>query len=250
MRKYGLIGESLEHSFSPMYFARKFQAENISDADYQAYPLAHLEGFRQWFQESGLSGANVTIPYKEAILAHLDRLSPEAASIGAVNCIALEGNELVGYNTDADGFARAVVPFIENKFERALILGTGGASKAIAYALSSWGMDVIFATRQPQQSNHLSYDALNAANMSFFPLIVNCTSLGTWPNTDQCPDIPFEGLTPQHFCVDLVYNPPVTRFMRNAQQYGAMVMNGQKMLEIQAELSWQIWQQTASSVAS
>lgn len=241
MRKFGLIGKSLEHSFSPDYFASKFSHENILDAEYKAYPLKDLEFFRKWFFESGLLGVNVTIPYKSEILSHLDRIHPVATAIGAVNCVALQGELLVGYNTDAEGFTRSIVPFIENKFERALVLGKGGASKAVAYGLSLWGMDVFFATREPQGDKDLAYDALNLANMNFFPLIVNCTPLGTYPNVEQCPDIPYDGLSEGHFCVDLVYNPPLTLFMQKAQQRGALVMNGQKMLEIQAELSWQIW---------
>ena len=244
MRKYGLIGRTLEHSFSPAYFEAKFNREGIFDAQYRAYPMEDIAGFRSWMLDSGLLGVNVTIPYKTAIMAQLDRIHPDAQAIGAVNCVAKEGDQLVGYNTDAEGFARSIVPFIENKFERALILGKGGASKAVAHALTGWGMDVFFATRDPQHPKDLGYDALNASTISFFPLIVNCTPLGTFPQTDQCPDLPYEGIHAGHFCVDLVYNPPVTLFMQKAQQNGALVMNGLKMLEIQADLSWQIWQRT------
>lgn len=244
MRKYGLIGRSLEHTFSPAYFEAKFNREGIHDAEYKAYPIENLGNFPHWMKDSGLMGFNVTIPYKTEILSHLDRIHPDALAIGAVNCVSKEGDEWVGYNTDAEGFARSIVPFIENKFERALILGKGGSSKAIAHALTGWGMQVFFATRDPLEANDLGYHTLNASNISFFPLIVNCTPLGMFPHTDEYPDLPYEGIHEGHFCVDLVYNPSLTMFMQKAQQNGALVMNGLKMLEIQADLSWQIWQRT------
>jgi shikimate dehydrogenase len=241
MNKFGLIGYPLSHSFSPDYFKSKFEQHQILDCTYESYPLDNLTGFRAWFFENNLLGVNVTIPFKERILEHLDRLDQVAESVGAVNCVALQNDELVGFNTDVEGFARSIVPFVENKFERALLIGTGGASKAVAFALKRWGMDVYFLSRQPSLPNHLAYTDLTKDNIAYFPLIINCSPLGTYPDIMQCPEIPYEALSSHHFLYDLIYNPELTMFMKRGQEHGALVMNGLKMLQLQADLSWDIW---------
>ena len=241
MRKFGLIGLPLTHSFSPDYFKTKFESLHVQDAVYQAYPLPNLNEFRSWFMAQELVGVNVTAPYKLEILPFLDALDPAAAAVGSVNCIARENTQLVGYNTDVEGFARSIVPFVENKFDRALIIGTGGASKAAAHALQAWGMSVFFLTRTPHASNHLSYSELSEQNIGFFPLIINCSPIGTYPDVDACPDLPYQALTPSHFLYDMVYNPAQSLFLKRGQIQGALTMNGLKMLQIQADLSWEIW---------
>ncbi len=241
MRKFGLIGLPLTHSFSPDYFKTKFESLNVQDAIYEAYPLPNLNDFRVWFKDQELLGINVTAPYKVDIIPFLDQLDPVAAEVNSVNCIALENDQLVGYNTDVEGFARSIVPFVENKFDRALIIGTGGASKAAAHALQRWGMSVFFLTRTPNASNHLSYDALSDQNIGFFPLIINCSPIGTHPNIQECPDLPYHALTASHFLYDMVYNPAQSLFLKQGQLRGAHTMNGLKMLQIQADLSWDIW---------
>jgi shikimate dehydrogenase len=241
MSKFGLIGRSLSHSFSPSYFAQKFERENRIDDAYLAYEMDNLENFKQWFLSNELAGVNVTFPYKEEIIKHLDRLDGDAQAIGAVNCIANQGGELVGYNTDAPAFAKSIAPFLENKFERALIMGTGGAAKAVEHALKRWSMPVFYLTRQPREANHLASTDLTGANLPFFKLIINCTPVGTYPNVNEAPELPYESIDASFLLYDLVYNPPMTLFLNRGKARGAQVMNGAKMLELQAEMSWTIW---------
>lgn len=244
MRIFGLIGYPLSHSFSERYFAEKFERQQISDAVYRNFELADITGIHAIIQSNPeLVGLNVTIPHKQTIIPFLTELSSEANEIGAVNCIRIKGEQLIGHNTDAYGFEMSIKPFIENNYERALILGTGGASKAIAYVLKKWGIQFFHVTRNPHAPNHISYSELNAESIRHFPLIVNTTPLGTSPDILTKPDLPYSALTPAHFCYDLVYNPAQTAFMTAAAAQGAKVMNGLKMLELQAEKSWQIWNQ-------
>ncbi|MEO0404853.1 MAG: shikimate dehydrogenase [Bacteroidota bacterium] len=241
MRKFGLIGASLEHSFSKKYFTEKFQKEGIIDCQYDLYELNPETNFREWLLNSGLEGVNVTIPYKEKVMDHLDQISDSAREIGAVNTIHIDNGSLKGHNTDALGFAKSIKPFFASHHERAMILGTGGASKAIKYVLDQLGVRCLRVSRAGSGMNQVAYEELHSEGMRFWPMIVNCTPLGTFPNVEECPNIPYEGITSQHFCVDLVYNPAETEFMKRSKAKGATVMNGLDMLIHQAEGAWKIW---------
>lgn len=241
MRKYGLIGKNISYSFSRGYFQEKFQREHIS-ASYENFDLSDLSQFPEMLRNNPeLAGLNVTIPYKEDICAFLDHMDPVAAKIGAVNTIHIsKEGELKGYNTDHIGFREAIRPFLLPADKKALILGTGGASKAIDYALGELGIEVKFVSRTSSE-NVLSYEELELNHLETHQVIVNCTPLGTTPNTSEYPPIPVQFVGSQHLVFDLIYNPPLTRFLSMARQQGARVSNGQKMLEFQAESAWKIW---------
>lgn len=241
MRNFGLLGRSLAHSFSKKYFEAKFSSEKITDAKYHLFEKDNLEGIAHWLKESTLRGLNVTIPYKEEILPFLDKCSPEALQIGAVNCISIESGLLIGHNTDAYGFEMSIRPFLENKYERALILGTGGASKAVAFTLKKWNIPFWFVTRNPSENNHFAWSDLNEEMMPHFKLIINCTPLGTFPEVSHYPELPYSSITANHFLYDLIYNPEETLFLQKGREKGAHTMNGLPMLRLQAEKSWAIW---------
>jgi shikimate dehydrogenase len=242
MRTYGLIGFPLSHSFSQTYFTHKFEQLKIANAQYKNFPLHHISELSDLLRnESGLSGFNVTIPYKEAIMHYLHEVDDLAQNVGAVNCVKISNQKLIGYNTDVFGFEMSIKPFLENKYERALILGTGGASKAVAFVLSKWNIPFHYATRMPMAENHIAYQDLSADNIKFFQLIINCTPLGTAPNVLEHPPLPYHALTEKHFLYDLIYNPAQTEFLKKGAEQGAHTMNGLKMLELQAERSWEIW---------
>lgn len=241
MKTYGLVGRNIEYSFSRNYFKNKFEKENIS-AVYRNFDLDNIQKFPDEIKKyRELSGLNVTIPYKEQIIPFLDRLDPVAREIGAVNTIRFEGDgSLTGYNTDQFGFTESLLPFLQPHHRHALILGTGGASKAIAYALKKLKIAFSFVSRKPGK-DQLSYKGLSEKELQKFTLIINSTPLGTHPNTEEFPPVPVEHLGPQHLIFDLVYNPPVTRLMQLALEKGAIVLNGEAMLVLQAEKSWEIW---------
>jgi shikimate dehydrogenase len=241
MRTFGLIGKQLGHSFSRKYFTEKFQLEGI-DAAYHNFELGDISQLRSFLSKHPhLEGFNVTIPYKEKIIPFLDHVEQDAASIGAVNTVKISNGIFTGYNSDVHGFRESLKPFLAHGMEYALVLGTGGASKAVASVLRKLGITVSFATRNPKAENHLAYTELNEYAMRTFKLIINTTPLGTWPETDEKPPIPYQHITNQHFLYDLVYNPPVTAFMREATQRGAGTTGGLTMLKLQAEKSWEIW---------
>jgi shikimate dehydrogenase len=244
MHNYGLIGKSLKHSFSEGYFAKKFADLGLNDFSYKNYEIDTLEALKDLISANHLLGLNITIPYKEEVLTLLDSIDPQAKQIGAVNCIAIRENKLFGYNTDVYGFSQSIKPFLDNRHERALILGTGGASKAVAFALKQIGVEVFFVSTKPNPSNPntFGYADLNAAIFNAFKLIVNCSPLGTFPAIDEAPALPYEFLTADHFVYDLVYNPAETKLLRLAKEKGCMTMNGYSMLQLQAEKSWEIWQ--------
>ena len=240
MDKYGLVGKDISYSFSRDYFKNKFEKEQIT-ASYQNFDLPSLSNFREVItKEAQLKGLNVTIPYKEAILPFLDQIDEQAANIGAVNTIQIKNRRLVGYNTDCFGFMKSLFPLLEKQHTDALILGTGGASKAICYALKSLGIDYTFVSRNPSKGN-LSYTEVTQEVLQKNFLIINCTPLGTYPNLDEAPAIPYDFLDHRHLLFDLVYNPPLSTFLANGKVRGSKLCNGQKMLEYQAERSWQIW---------
>lgn len=241
MKQYGLIGKSLSHSFSKNYFEQKFEKEEITDANYSLFELAELKDFQRLLERENLSGLNVTIPYKEAIIPYLSELDEEAKAIGAVNTIQFTKSGLKGYNTDVIGFRNSIKPFLENIHTRALILGTGGASKAVAYALEQLGIKILYVSRTPKGENQINYEDVNQYVMKHHLLIINTTPIGTFPNIGEAPEIPYEYLTHQHFLYDLVYNPAETEFLKHAKTAGAIAVNGEQMLKIQAEEAWEIW---------
>ncbi len=240
---FGLIGKSLEHSFSKSYFETKFKSLHLNDHTYTNFPLNDIQDFLPFIKTNlQLNGFNVTIPYKESIILFLNELSEEAKEIGAVNCIKINDGKLIGYNTDVYGFSQSIKPFLDANHERALILGTGGASKAVAFALKKIGVEICFVSSlQKQKPNTFHYSEINSAVMNAFKCIVNTTPLGTFPNIDECPNIPYEFISPEHLIYDLVYNPEQTLFLKKAKEHGAIIVNGLSMLQLQAEKSWEIW---------
>ena len=277
---YALIGKTLTHSFSKKYFEKKFSDLGLADHAYLNFELENIEDLKKVIADHpNLKGFNVTIPYKESIIPFLDELSAEAKSIGAVNCVKVEGcasrnspNDVIlsgvegasepnskkstllggrtsaefsvtlkGHNTDVFGFASSVKPFLEPHHNKALILGTGGSSKAVAYALKNIGVEVYFVSSTKKQENIFSYDQLNEHMFNAFKLIINTTPLGMFPNVNDCPDIPYQFIGKQHLCYDLIYNPEATLFLQKSKEQGATTINGLSMLQLQAEKSWEIW---------
>lgn len=241
MRVFGLIGNPLTHSFSKKYFTQKFEQENITDCRYELYPLATIEELPALLQqEPALEGINVTIPYKEQVLAYLDEQSPAVQQIKACNCIHITDGKLVGHNTDVLGFQRSLQQQLQSHHTKALILGTGGAAKAVAFALEQLQLVYQYVSRRPGD-NTIVYEGLSPELMQSHTLIINTTPLGTYPDTEESPPIPYTLLTERHHLYDLVYNPAVTLFLRKGKEQGAQVQNGADMLVIQAEESWKIW---------
>lgn len=243
MRTYGLIGRSLSHSFSKNYFEKKFTTLGLNDCQYLNFEIGEAALLKHICSENpDLCGLNVTIPYKEEIIVHLDELNSEAREIGAVNCIKVQNGTLSGYNTDAYGFSQSIKPFLDHHHQRALVLGSGGASKAIVYSLKKLGVDVYTVTTQKKTHQKMfHYNELNSFVMDAFKLVVNCTPLGTYPHTEDCPALPYEHFTPLHLAYDLVYNPAQTLFLKKAAEKGAITVNGLSMLQLQADKSWEIW---------
>ena len=246
MNKFGLIGFPLTHSFSKKYYDAKMEREQITGVDYQLYPIPNIPAFPLLLaDEPQLMGVNVTIPYKVAVMGYLNHLSPEASAIGAVNCIRIERPDggtpiLTGYNTDVYGFVESLKPLLRAEHQRALVLGNGGAAKAVIYALSQLGIHHTVVSRSPAPGQ-FSYDQLDAATMASHLLIVNTTPLGTYPAISGCPNIPYEHIEKGHLLYDLVYNPEETEFLRRGKANGASIKNGLEMLELQAERNWEIW---------
>jgi shikimate dehydrogenase len=242
MRRYGLIGYPLSHSFSEKYFSEKFRRENITDAAYQLYPIEQVSEITGLIENiPNLCGLNVTIPHKEKVMRFLDEIDEEALAVGAVNCVHIKDGKAKGYNTDVYGFRMSIKPFLENKFERALVLGTGGASKAVTHVLRSWNIPYYLVSRTKSTGHVFSWDEVNEDVIRHFKLIINATPLGMFPKIIDAPPLPFEAIGKEHFLYDLVYNPEETRFMAEGKSRGAVVMNGMKMLEWQAIRSWEIW---------
>ncbi len=245
-RKFGLIGYPLGHSFSKGYFNEKFRKEQIRECEYNNYPIEKIDAILTVIEENpGLIGLNVTIPFKESVLQYMDTLDDIAKGVGAVNTIKIERNDsrvlLHGYNTDAYGFYHSIKPHLKQYHKSALILGTGGASKAVSYAFDQLNIDHCFVSRTPKKSSHLSYIDLCEKVISNFSIIVNASPLGMYPYKEKKPDIPYEHITSKHVLYDLIYNPEKTSFLREGEKGGAVIINGLEMLHLQAERSWQIW---------
>ena len=239
MKTYGLIGEKLDYSFSKTFFDDYFNKNSV-DAAFINLEIPTIDSITEVFKKD-ISGLTVTIPYKETIIPFLDEITFEAKEIGAVNVVQFKDGKRIGHNSDAYGFKQSIKPFLTNLHERALILGTGGASKAVAHVFKSIGIDVIFCSRNPSGPKEFSYDLLNEHMVNACKVIVNCTPIGTFPNVDESIDFPFQFLTKDHLVVDLIYNPAKTKFLQKAEEGGATILNGESMLKEQALKAWEIW---------
>ena len=241
MRTYGLVGETLGYSFSKQYFADKFKREHISNAQYLNFELPQIADVRDLpTQYEHLSGFNVTIPFKEAILPYLTEIENSAQQIGAVNTVKISNGTWTGYNTDAYGFEESIKPNLQKHHNKALILGTGGAGKAIKFVLNKLGIAYAEVSRTPTQ-NQLSYPQAAEALKSHF-ILINTTPLGTHPSINEMPPLPLQHIGNKHLVFDLIYNPNETKLLKSCRQKGAIIQNGLEMLKLQAEKAWQIWQ--------
>ena len=239
-RKFGLIGKNIDYSFSKKYFSEKFKKENL-DCTYSNFDIENISLIESILQKNGISGYNVTIPYKQEIIKFLDEIDEVAKAIGAVNTIKKIDNKNIGFNTDCIGFERSLIPLIENKKpDSALILGGGGASKAVKYVLKKIKINYSTVSRKEGKSEFI-YENLNDVIINRFKMIINCSPVGTFPNINKCPNIPYKHLTKEHILYDLVYNPIESLFLRRGRELGCKTKNGLEMLEIQANESWRIW---------
>jgi len=241
MKSYGLIGNPLTHSFSKTYFTEKFSAQGLADYQYQNFELASINELANLLKSgANLQGLNVTIPYKEAVLPFLDFEDEAVKRIGACNCIKLNNGKLTGYNTDVVGFQQSLQPVLKPHHAAALVLGSGGASKAVQAALTNLGIGYLIVSRKASKRG-ISYSDLGEREIKTHSLIINTTPLGMHPNTQKSPDIPYRFLTQDHLLFDLIYNPATTEFLAKGAEYGAKTFNGHQMLVLQAEESWAIW---------
>ena len=247
MKTYGLIGHRLGHSFSRNFFSEKFTRENLPDHEYRNFELDSIAEFPDIFeQQKNICGLNCTIPYKQQIMPYLDQIDGEAAQIGAVNTIKIDYADgkrvLKGFNTDLYGFENSLRPMLEGKHRKALILGTGGASKAIRFLFNKMGIEYLSATTKVDLGEkEIGYNRLDGQLMKEYLIIINATPLGTFPKVDTCPDIPYQSITSNHVLFDLVYNPEETLFLKNGKVKGAKTKNGLEMLHLQALKAWEIW---------
>lgn len=244
MKLFGLIGHPLSHSFSKKYFTEKFKKEGTTDCSYELYDIPEVSMLTKIIDNTpNLLGLNVTIPYKEKVIELMDKMNENASLIGAVNTIKIDpiSKKTTGYNTDYYGFKKSLKPFLNNNHERALILGTGGASKAIIYALKELNIDYLLVSRNPKEDNEISYDAVNNYVIKHHQLIINTTPIGTFPNVNESPSLPYNLLTNNHLLYDLVYNPSETIFLKNGKINNCITINGAEMLKLQAEKAWEIW---------
>lgn len=243
MKKLGLLGKNISYSFSRAYFKEKFEKEGINDISYDNFDLEDIKLFPEIIKNTkGLKGLNVTIPYKEDVMPFLDKIKKKAREIGAVNTIKVtKKGRLIGYNTDYYGFYKSIKPAIKPYHMSALILGTGGASKAIAYSLKKLDIPYHYVSRTKSEGVTYTYETLTSSIIKQHKIIVNCTPLGTFPDVDTCPNIPYDGITNHHVLFDLIYNPAETAFLKHGKAKEATIINGSKMLVYQAEKSWEIW---------
>ena len=241
MKRYGLIGYPLTHSFSQKYFSEKFLKEGLLDHVYENFPIESIAALKEVLSShKDLCGLNVTIPYKKEVLAYLDESSPAVELMGACNCIKIVEGKRFGYNTDVIGFEKSLRPFLKPEHTAALILGTGGAAVAVAYVMQQLGIHYRYVSRQ-KGINNITYNDIDKHLIEEHTLIINTTPLGMYPSVNDCPPLPYEFLTPNHHCFDLIYNPAETLFLQKAAAQKATVQNGAEMLIIQAEESWRIW---------
>ncbi|MEC5156875.1 shikimate dehydrogenase [Chryseobacterium sp. MP_3.2] len=236
-KKFGLIGTNISYSFSKKYFENKFQRMMLKNHTYDIFDLQNITEVEELFTKADLVGLNVTIPFKEKIIPFLDELSDEAEKIGAVNCIVIKNKVKKGYNTDVFGFEKTLLIHQKPMHHSALILGNGGAAKAVQYVLQKLNIPYQFVTRK----GDLNFQNLTPEIVAQNPLIIQCTPVGTFPNVEDCLDFPFEGIHENHLVIDLIYNPDYTAFIKKASDRGAKTVNGYYMLEQQAEKNWEIW---------
>jgi shikimate dehydrogenase len=241
-KKYGLIGRNISYSFSKQYFTEKFKSYHFDNCEYLNFDILDIKEINQIIAETkGIKGLNVTIPYKEEVIPYLDSLSKNAKKIGSVNTIVISKKKrLKGYNTDFYGFKKALKPLLKSHHTKALILGTGGASKGVAFALKQLKIEYDFVSRNPDEFQ-VSYDELDRSVFEDYTIIINTTPVGTFPNLNECPAIDYSLFTQKHIAFDLVYNPEETLFLKQAKEQGAIVKNGYEMLVFQAEKAWKIW---------
>ena len=240
MRTYGLIGFPLTHSFSVRYFTEKFQREGITDCVYKNFPIENIEELSTLLKNESLSGLNVTIPYKESVIEYLNEIDDTAQAIGAVNCIKFTNGKLIGYNTDVFGFRESLKTYLANAKVKALILGTGGSSKAVAFVLNQLNIPYTYVSRR-KKAEWLTYHDLTTDIIMEHKLIINTSPIGMYPDNESSPLLPYEFLTNGHYLYDLIYNPEETLFLRLGASHGAHIKNGLEMLYLQAEKNWEIW---------
>ena len=242
--KYGLIGHPLSHSFSKKYFEEKFKKENIGNCSYHLFDINIIDFFPELIQNTNhLKGLNVTLPYKEKVMPFLTEIDATAKAIGAVNTIKISENKnlLKGYNTDYYGFKKTLKPFLNIHHERALVFGTGGASKTVKYVLNELNIPCLLVSRTPKNKHEISYNDVNEYVVKHHQIIINTTPVGMFPLTENFPKFNYSTLTPNHLLYDLIYNPLETAFLSKGKQQGCTVLNGLQMLQLQAEKSWEIW---------
>ena len=241
---FALVGRNISYSFSKGYFTKKFEDLKLEKNEYVNFDIQTIKELPQKIKENknNLKGMNVTIPYKLEVFNYLDKIDKKALRVGAVNTIRIsKKGKLKGFNTDVYGFKKSLKPLLEKHHKKALILGTGGASKAVAYVLEELGIKYKFVSRSPEGKKEISYNDLSREIIEAHQIIVNCTPLGTYPNIDDCPNIPYDSITSKHLLYDLIYNPSETAFLKKGKEKGAIVKNGLEMLEQQAEKAWRIW---------
>lgn len=242
MREFGLIGYPLSHSFSKKYFTEKFEREQIADCSYELFPIPSIEEFPGLLQaHPHFRGLNVTIPYKKLVVPFLDDVSHLPADLQACNCIDFRDGKLVGYNTDVFGFEKSFTAHLKPWHQKALVLGTGGAAAAIWHVLRKLNISFAVVSRNKTAETDFTYIEIDEQVMYDFPVIINTTPLGTYPKTDECPDIPYKAITKQHYLFDVVYNPSTSLFLQKGEEKGASIKNGYDMLLFQAEEAWRIW---------
>ncbi|MDT7832889.1 shikimate dehydrogenase [Flavobacteriaceae bacterium S356] len=241
---FGLVGKRISYSFSKEYFSKKFAELNLTHHKYVNFDIEKITFFPEVIHSNKfkLKGMNVTIPYKQDVFLYLDKVHKVARKVGAVNTIKItKKGKLKGYNTDVIGFRNSIAPMLKEHHTKALILGSGGASKAVAYVFKKMNIDFKFVSRKPKKKKQISYADINEEVLNEYGIIVNCSPVGTFPETDKCPKIPYQHITEKHLFYDLVYNPKETLFLTKGKLQGASIKNGYEMLEIQAEASWEIW---------
>ncbi len=243
IKLFGLIGRNIAYSFSRGYFKQKFEIENLYDCNYENFDLKQIEELKNVFGQKNICGLNVTTPYKREVIPFLDRLSPAAADINAVNTLKFhEDGSISGHNTDVYGFEKSLLEIINKNKKKALIIGTGGAASAVAFVMRKLKIEFSYISRKGGE-NSINYESVDENVINEHQLIINASPVGTFPNIDLAPDLPYQSLSKDHVLYDLIYNPTETRFLKEGKARGCKVLNGQKMLEYQAEKSWDIWNQ-------
>jgi len=241
MHKFGLVGKNISYSFSKDYFTKKFKDHQLDNYEYHNFDIQNISEFPNIITQN-VHGLNVTIPYKEQVIDFLDEIDEDAEKIGAVNTIKITNNKLKGFNTDVYGFETSLKTLLKQQHTRALVLGTGGASKAVIYVLGKLKIDCLLVSRNPVK-DEISYNDITGEILKNHKIIINCTPLGTFPDVENCPNIPYQYITEEHLLFDLIYNPIKTKFLLKGEKKGAIICNGLSMLELQADKSWEIWNQ-------